>query len=89
LDPDESVAWKKYDNDTKCHHFASKDHILLGSDLAAVFYKVLIKTPDNNERLKTLTARYINYLHKGQTNAFVVRNLDQEKTPAGADKQIA
>ena len=54
----------KYEKDHKCHHFTSDDHIRLGTDLAAVFYKVLISSPENNERLKVLMARYINYLHK-------------------------
>ena len=61
----ESNQQQKYDESTKCHHFTTQDHLRLGSDLAAVFYKVLIPTADNTERLRTLTARYINYLHKG------------------------
>ena len=53
-----------YEKEYKCHHFTSADHLQLGADLACVFYKVLVSTPENNERLKILVARYINHLHK-------------------------
>lgn len=75
--PPGSTSWKMYDNIAKCHHFNSSDHRLLGTDLASIFYKVLINTSDNNERMRTLIARYINYLHKGQTNA-LSRNLGEQ-----------
>lgn len=52
-----------YDAEKYIYHYTADDHVELGRDLSIVICKVLLKTPENVERVNEVQQRFLQTLH--------------------------